>query len=164
MTRRAVTRGPRGFFSVGIYHPKHETNVGTLWRAAHLYGAASIFTVGRRYQRQASDTTKAEGAVPLLHFDTIDEVLDHLPNGAPLIGVELDARAQMLSSFQHPHRATYLLGAEDHGLPAAVLARCHSIVQVESAMPWSHNVSATGSIVLWHRHVQRQRALVAVAS
>jgi hypothetical protein len=30
---------PRGYFGVGIYGSKWETNIGTLWRAAHLYGA-----------------------------------------------------------------------------------------------------------------------------
>jgi tRNA G18 (ribose-2'-O)-methylase SpoU len=155
MTRRAMNREPRGFFSVGIYQPKRETNVGMLWRAAHLYGASMIFTIGPRYKRQASDTSGAATRIPLLHFMGIDDAVDHLPSGAPLIGIELDPRAYPLASYLHPARATYLLGSEDNGLPESVLNRCHQIVQVESAEPWSHNVAATGTTVLYMRHIQR---------
>jgi tRNA(Leu) C34 or U34 (ribose-2'-O)-methylase TrmL len=163
MSRKSQNRGPRGFFSIGIYHPKHATNVGTLWRAAHLYGAASIFTIGQRYARQASDTTHADLSIPLLHYRDLDDLIEHLPAGSPLVGVELDPRAYELASYSHPPRACYLLGAEDNGLPQSVIDRCHALVQVESAQPWSHNVSATGSIVLWHRHIQMSRALVAAS-
>lgn len=162
-TKRTMLARPRGFFSIGIYQPKHEENVGTLWRAAFLYGAASIFTIGTRYQRQASDTPKTQQTIPLYHFDSIDDAVAHLPNGAPLVGIELADRAISLSQFRHPPQATYLLGSEDHGLPRKVIDRCHNLVQVEAAEPWSHNVSATGSIVLWHRHIQRINALAMTA-
>lgn len=151
----------RGFFAVGIYHPKREQNVGGLWRAAHLYGASMIFTIGRRYQHQASDTSSAANQVPLLHFSDVDDLIEHLPHSAPLVGIELDPRATALNDFRHPERACYLLGAEDSGLPLAVMDRCHQIVQIESALPWSNNVASAGSMVLWHRHVQRARVAVA---
>jgi tRNA G18 (ribose-2'-O)-methylase SpoU len=157
---RSQTRERRGFFAVGVYHPKTESNIGSLWRTAHLYGAAFLFTIGRRYQRQASDTTHARYSVPLLHFDDIDDAVDHLPHSTPLIGVELDPRATLLGSFNHPSRGAYLLGAEDHGLPVAVLDRCHSLVEIESVEPWSNNVATAGGILLWHRHNQLARALV----
>jgi hypothetical protein len=49
---------PRGFFAVGVDQPKCEINIGTLWRTAHILGAAYLFTIGKRYRRQPSDTTK----------------------------------------------------------------------------------------------------------
>lgn len=152
MTRRSFARG-RGFFAVGIHHPKNEVNVGTLWRTASLYDAAFVFTIGRRYRPQASDTPKTPRHTPMLHFTDVDDLIEHLPWSAPLVGVELDPRAQQLESFVHPERAVYLLGAEDHGLPRPVLNRCHSLVQISTVHPESMNVAVAGSLVLWHRHI-----------
>lgn len=146
-----------GFFTVGIYHTKTEVNVGTLMRAAWLYGAAEVFTIGRRYQRQASDTPNTAGSIPLHHYESFDSMYDHMPYGAPLVAVEMSDRAVPLGEYRHPDRAVYLLGAEDHGLPPDILARCHQVVQVESLMPVSHNVAVAGSIVLWHRHTTPSR-------
>lgn len=151
----------RGFFAVGVYHPKTEQNIGTLMRTAFLYDAAFVFTVGRRYHRQASDTPKTSGNIPLFHFDTIEDLHEHLPYGAPLVGVELDPRATGLREFTHPQRAVYLLGAEDHGLPQHVIDRCHHLVVLESVRAESMNVATAGSIVIYDRHV---KALARVAA
>lgn len=145
----------RGYFGIGIWHGKTEHNIGTLWRSAHLYGAAFIYTVGQRYKMQASDTPKTRLHTPLFEFATIDDLVEHLPYSCPLIGVELDPRAQSLSRFSHPERACYLLGAEDHGLPLSVLDRCHGVVQIETVMPQSLNVAVAGSLILHHRHTSR---------
>lgn len=144
----------RGFFAVGVYHPKTEMNIGTLMRSAYLYDAAFVFTVGKRYQRQASDTPKTQQQIPLFHFDTIEDLHAHLPSGAPLIGVELDPRAVPLHEFSHPLRGVYLLGAEDHGLPQHVIDRCHHLVVLDSVQPQSMNVATAGSIVIYDRHVK----------
>ncbi|MCP6423623.1 hypothetical protein NL463_30385, partial [Klebsiella pneumoniae] len=77
-------------------------NIGSLWRSAHLYGASFIFTVGRRYQMQASDTPKTRRHTPMFEFRDIDDLVAHLPYSCPLIGVELDPRAMPLTSFAHP--------------------------------------------------------------
>lgn len=123
-----------------------------LWRTANLFGAAFVFTVGTRYRRQASDTMNTPQHTPLFHFADLDDLAEHLPWSAPLIGIELDDRSVPLTRFCHPERAVYLLGAEDNGLPPKVLARCHSIVQVETLRPQSMNVAVAGSLVLHHRH------------
>lgn len=140
---------PRGHFGIGIYGSKTPVNVGTLWRSAGILGAAYIFTVGRRYPKQASDTIKAWKHIPLLHFDGLDDLIDHLPYGSQLVGVELDDRAKALGDFSHPERACYLLGAEDNGLPDRVLNRCVSVVR----LPGDHslNVAVAGSIVTYDR-------------
>lgn len=153
----------RGYFAIGVYHGKTEANIGTLWRSAHLYGAAFVFTVGARYQRQASDTPKTSLHTPLFHFATVDDLIEHLPWSCPLIGVELDSRAQQVSRYSHPERCAYLLGAEDHGLPATTLDRCHAVLTVETLMPQSMNVAVAGSIVLHDRHVKTAARAEAVA-
>ena len=149
----------RGFFAVGIYRTKTEPNIGTLWRSANLYGAAFVFTVGRRYNSQASDTMATPKHTPLFHFDSIADLREHLPWSCPLVGVELDARSQPLSSYEHPERAAYLLGAEDEGLPPRVLSVCHNVVQIEAEQPWSLNVAVAGSLVVYDRHIKMARRL-----
>ena len=140
----------RGFFAIGVYHAKKEANIGTLLRSAHNFGAAFVFTVGRRYDRQASDTTKAWRHMPLFHFESIEDMMAHVPYDTQVVGVEQDPRAILLPAFHHPERAVYLLGAEDYGLPPAALEAAHRLVEVpESAR--CLNVSVAGSIVIYDR-------------
>jgi tRNA G18 (ribose-2'-O)-methylase SpoU len=146
----------RGFFAIGIEHTKTPQNIGTLWRSANLYGAAFVFTVGARYSRQSSDTMATPRHIPLLHFTSIADLIEHLPHSCPLVGIEQGGTA--LADFVHPERACYLLGAEDHGLTNAATERAHHLVEIETLRPQSLNVSVAGSIVLHDRHVSRKEA------
>lgn len=144
----------RGYFAVGICGGKTPENLGTLWRSASLYGAAFVFTVGKRYQSQACDTPNTPRHTPLFHFTDLDDLRRHLPYRCPLVGVELVETSVPLGRYRHPERAAYLLGAEDKGLSASDLLRCHDLVQIETALPYSMNVAVAGSIVLRDRHVK----------
>lgn len=137
------------YFEIGIYHTKTETNVGTLWRSAYQLGASGIFTIGRRYKKQSSDTYKAVCHIPLRHFESLEDFKAQRPIGAVLVGVEMGG--QSLSGFLHPKQAIYLLGAEDHGLPNEILEYCQVIVSLESIRQASYNVAVTGSIVMYDR-------------
>jgi tRNA G18 (ribose-2'-O)-methylase SpoU len=137
------------YFEIGIYNPRNSANVGTLWRSAYQLGAAGIFTIGRPYRRQTSDTAVAQAHIPLRHFSTIDEFLQARPVGALLVGIEIGG--VLLSTFQHPERAIYLLGAEDIGLPPRLLELCNFIVEIESIRSQSYNLAVSGSIVMYHR-------------
>lgn len=139
----------RGYFEVGIYHGKSEVNIGTLLRSAYQLGAAGVFTVGRRYKRQSSDTYKAWRHIPLRHFADIGALVEALPYSCPLVGVEMGG--EPLEDFAHPERAAYLLGAEDHGLPEEALAECHSVVRLNASRVPSYNVAVAGSLVMYHR-------------
>lgn len=142
--------GERGYWGVGIYHPKTVVNVGTLWRSASAFGAAFLFTVGQRYHRQPSDTVKADRHIPLLEFETLEALSRGLPLGCPLVGVELTETAESLETFRHPERAAYLLGAEDYGLLPRQLELCHHVVRI----PFGNaclNVAVAGSIVMYDR-------------
>lgn len=151
----------RGFFAVGIYATKNIVNVGTLWRSAANLGAAYVFTVGRRYPHQSSDTIKAWKHVPMFDYLTFDDFYKHIPKDCILVGVEQDARATDLPGFTHPERAIYLLGAEDNGIPADVLARCHRVVQIPSER--CMNVAVAGSIVMYDRNAKTTKRVRAVA-
>lgn len=164
MPRRPPSTTHRGYFGVAVYRPKTPSNTAMLWRSATVYGAAFIATVGRRYKRVAADTPNSPMHTPLHHYADLDDLIAHLPYSCPLIGVELDERAVPLDTYRHPTRALYLLGAEDDGLPPAVLARCHQVVQIPSALPQSLNVAVAGSLVMAHRYWSEQAAIVAKAS
>jgi len=139
----------RGFFGIGIEHGKTVVNLGTLWRSAHLLGADFIFTIGRRYQKQRSDTMKSWRSVPLWHFESVHALHDALPRECLLVGIELIEQSHKIESFVHPERCTYLLGAEDHGLTKDALALCHSIVRLPGDL--SMNVACAGTVIMYDR-------------
>lgn len=143
---------PQGYFGIGIFEPKHETNMGTLWRSASILGASFLFTVGKRYRKQPTDTNKSWQAIPLFHYPDLADFYTHLPYSCQLVGVELDHRAVPIEQFAHPQRCVYLLGAEDHGLTNIARDRCHHLIQLPG--PTSLNVAAAGSIVLYDRFLK----------
>jgi tRNA G18 (ribose-2'-O)-methylase SpoU len=145
----------RGFFAIGIENGKTIANLGTLWRSANIFGAAFIFTVGRRYKHQSSDTLKTPRHVPLVHYADVADLLEHLPHSAPLVGVELSPLAAPIAAYRHHERAVYLLGAEDHGLSKAALKACHDLIVLPGDS--SLNVSVAGSVVMFDRHQKRSK-------
>ncbi len=145
---------PFGHFGIGIEHGKTEYNIGTLWRSASLLGASFIFTVGKRYSRQPSDTTKAWKRIPLFNFSTIDDLREHLPYGSPLIGLELHPKAHDILDFVHPANCCYLLGAEDHGLTKESIQKCHKLLQLPGDV--SMNVSSAGTVIMYDRFIKKK--------
>lgn len=144
-----ITGNPHGYFAIGVFNPKTDHNIGTLWRTAYILGAAYIFTVGKRYKKQTSDVTRTWARIPYFHYDTLEDLLENIPYDCHLIGVELTEDAQWLHELDHPKRAIYLLGSEDQGLPDAVLNRCQKVVKLPGNS--SLNVAVTGSIVVYDR-------------
>lgn len=149
----------RGYFEIGICHGKSAANVGTLWRSAFQLGAHGIFTIGRRYPRQASDTVKAFRHVPMREHADFDAFMAALPYDCQLVGVEMGGRP--LHRFTHPERACYLLGAEDHGLSPAMLKRCVHVVSIPAQRTESYNVAVAGSLVMWDRQAKADAFAVA---
>ena len=110
----------RGFFEIGIYHPKTAHNIGTLWRSAYQMGAAGIFTIHNRYKHQASDVLKTPRHIPYRHYDCFEEFYRSLPYDTQLIGIEMGG--SLLSGFSHPERGRLHTGSRrprasetDHG-------------------------------------------------
>ena len=143
----------RGYMGIGVYCPKTEENIGTLWRSAYLFGASFIFTIGRRYKKQPSDTVKAHDQIPLWNFQSYEEFKEKLPYGARLVCVELAENSKPLPNFAHPKTAVYLLGAEDHGIPKAITDK-ELTVQIPAQKTFSMNVATAGSIVLYDRFIK----------
>lgn len=137
------------YYGIGIYHTKTEINVGSLYRSAFLLGASFVFTIGKRYKRQASDTCNVTKQIPYFDYKSFDEFYGNMPIDCRLIGVELAKEARDIITFQHPKNAIYLLGAEDQGIPASILSRCHEVI----FLPTEHslNVANMGTIVCYDR-------------
>lgn len=151
-----------GFVGIGIENGKTIPNLGTLWRSAEILGASFIFTAGRRYRKQSSDTLKSWRRLPLFDYRDFADLYEHLPYDCQLVGVELDERAVSLASFDHPKRCIYLLGAEDNGLTREARDRCHRLVQLPGAH--SLNVAACGTVVLYDRVTKGERSAPAATS
>ena len=145
--------GKRGYFGIGIYYPKTEYNIGTLWRSAFIFDAAFIFTIGKRYKKQCSDTPNSINHIPLYNYQAFEDFYKNIPYGCQLVCIELYNKARMLKNFIHPERAIYLLGAEDYGIPKEILER-HTVVQIDQHQQFSLNVAVAGSIVINHRYMQ----------
>lgn len=143
----------RGYYSIGVYKPKTESNIGTLLRTACIFNASYVFTIGRRYKKQASDTMKTPFHIPLFHYSTFEDFYNHLPWSCQLVAIEISTFATMLKDFEHPKMCSYLLGAEDGGIPMGVLGRCHKIVQLGGRE--CLNVATAGSIVIYNRVMLR---------
>lgn len=139
----------RGFFEIGIYHPKSSLNIGTLWRTAYQPGASAIFTICNQYESQASDTLKTPRHIPYRHYERFESFYKLLPHNSRLVGIETGGKP--LSGVKHPERAVYLLGAEDHGLPLSVLECCYKLISIETVRTESFNVAIAGAIVMYDR-------------
>ncbi|MBQ6517601.1 MAG: RNA methyltransferase [Anaerolineaceae bacterium] len=143
-----------GYFEIGIYRPKHWENVGTLWRSAWQLGAAGIFTIGGgKAKHQITDVLRVDKRIPLRCYDDFEAFLAARPQGAQLVGVEMGGAP--LKTFVHPVRAVYLLGSEVDGLPREVLTKCQHVVEIESVNYASFNVSVSGSLVMYHRLINK---------
>lgn len=139
----------RGYFGIGVFHGKTEQNIGTLWRSANIMGADFIFTIGKRYSKQSTDTMKTPRHIPLFNFNDWDDFVKHIPYDCPVVAIELDEDSIPIKRYVHPERCIYLLGAEDGGIPKNILSKCRDIIQLPGDV--SMNVSVAGSIVMYDR-------------
>ena len=146
----------RGYFGIGVEQLSKAMNAGTLFRTAHAFGAAFVFTVGAVYSKrevEQSDTSKSRGHVPLYEFANASEL--RLPVGCELVGVELLDDAVDLPSFRHPARAAYIFGSERGSLSPRLQALCRHIVKIPTG--FCLNVATAGAIVMYDRAITMGR-------
>ena len=146
-----------GYFGVGVVRPKHEANVGTLWRSAWQMGAGFMFTVGARFKYEASDTTQAHKQIPLFKHADWSSFAEASPHGAVWVAVEMGSGSVPLQDFVHPPRAVYVLGSEDNGLnrPIVEACQCHVALPKWVGRSSSYNVAVAGALVMYDRLVKR---------
>ncbi len=144
-----LEQNAESFFGIGIYQPKTTHNIGTLWRTAYILGASYIFIIEGKYKHQSSDTVKTWAKIPFYRYTDFDHFYNSLPYASQLVGVEMNEKSEPITTFVHPPRAAYLLGAEDNGLPPKVIERCHHLIQLPGER--SLNVAVSGSLVIYDR-------------
>jgi len=140
----------RGYSAIGLFQPKNNINVGSVMRAAGVYGSALVVTSGTRYKRASSDTMKAVRRIPLLRVDDLKEAI---PFDCVPVAVDLVDGATSLKDYKHPERAFYVFGPEDGTLGKQVLSWCRDVVYIptEGCM----NLAATVNVVLYDRQAKR---------
>ena len=148
-TPTTTPTGDRGYVGIGIARNKFEVNAGTLIRSARLFGADYVFTIGARYRPQAS-AVGHDKHIPIVHYPDEAAFLNSRPQNASLVAVENSPRATELPTFNHPERAVYVLGAEDSGVPRAIMREADTTVTIPG-LDYSLNVSTAGSIIMYDR-------------
>lgn len=147
--RRTWDKKEEQYFGIGIYQPKTEDNLGTLWRTAHVYGASFIFIIDAKYKKKSDDVLKVWSKIPLFQYENLEAFLATVPYSCKLVGIEMDQTSLPIQSYKHPERAVYLLGAEDNGLPKKLKEKCHDLIVLPGER--SLNVAVAGSIVVFDR-------------
>lgn len=137
----------RGHFGIGYYNPKFDVNAGTLIRSASAFGADYVFTISDRYGGEPS-AVGHDRHIPIFQYDTIDEWIDNLPRDTTPVAIELDDNAVPLEKYNHPERASYLLGPEDGDIPEQIINQ-YQTVKIPS--DYCLNVATAGSVVLYDR-------------
>jgi len=140
----------KGYFGIGVEGVSKAMNVGTLFRTAHAFGAAFVFTLRAQYNRREgglSDTSDTPRSVPTYHFADLESF--RLPTGCRLVGVEISDEAIELPSFRHPRQAAYVLGAEREGLSAELQALCDYTIRIPTR--FSVNLGIAGALVMYDR-------------
>lgn len=142
----------RGFAAVGLHQPKFDSNVGSVLRAAHCYGAAIVAQTGRRYSGASTDTTRAYRHLPLLNVDDLFAVV---PHDCVPVAVDLLPDARDITTYTHPERAFYIFGPEDGTLGPAITSRCRDRIFIPTA--FCMNLATAVSVVLYDRHLKQSR-------
>ncbi len=149
-------RGMKGYFGIGVEGVSKAINVGTLFRTAHAFDAAFVFTLRAQYNRREgslADTSDTPRSVPTYNFADLESF--RLPQGCRLVGVEITDEAIELPSFRHPRQAAYILGAEREGLSADVQSLCDYVVKIPTR--FSVNLGVAGSLIMYDRLISLGR-------
>ncbi len=140
----------RGYFGIGVEGISKAMNVGSIFRTAHAFDAAFVFTVGAAYaaaEGGRSDTSSSLRHTPFYEFPDHRSMI--LPKKCTLVGIELVKNSIDLPSFRHPARAAYVLGPERNNLSAQMVKKCEFVVKIP--MQFCVNVSVAAAIVMYDR-------------
>lgn len=108
-------------------------NLGMVLRLADASGASRVLFVNDNTLHQASIRKTARNAdtfVPWEICDTASFAQNHLPAIQPLIAVELTTRSTNLFETELPQSCAFVVGSEQHGIPAEMLRVCTRAVHI----------------------------------
>lgn len=100
----------------------------------------------------------AERSIKILHFDTLNSLVDHAENiGVKVVAVEQAKSSTSLADFRASNNVGLVFGNEVDGLDAQALSLCQQIVELPmKGKKESFNVSVTAGIVLYTVTAQLQ--------
>lgn len=136
----------RGYCGIGLDNPKSNLNVGSVMRAAGVYGASFVAASGGRWASDKTDTMKHYRHIPLMRPTDLFELM---PYDCIPVAVDLIDGAISLPEYEHPERAFYIFGAEDATLGQRITGRCRDIVYIPTS--GCMNLAATVNVVLYDR-------------
>lgn len=136
----------RGYCGIGLDNPKTNINVGSVLRAAGVYGASFVAASGGRFGSEKTDTMKAYRKLPLYRIDDLYKII---PYDCVPVAIDLVEGAVPLHEYKHPERAFYIFGAEDATLGNRVLSWCRDKVMIPT--DGCMNLAATVNVVLYDR-------------
>jgi len=133
--------------AIGLDNPKNSLNVGSVLRAAGVYGAKLVATTGGRYGSGVTDVARVYRHIPFI--ENLDDLHDIIPYDCVPVAVDLIEGAISLPEYRHPERAFYIFGAEDATLGKRVLEYCRDVVYIPTN--GCMNLAATVNVVLYDR-------------
>jgi len=144
-----------------LHNIRSAHNVGSIFRTADAADVSKILLTGYtpapldRFGRPRSDVAKAalgaERTVPWEAHRTIARTIARLKkDGARVVAVEQDARAQAYRSFRAKGKTVFIFGNEVRGLPKSVLASADAVIEIPMrGSKESLNVAVAAGIVLF---------------
>lgn len=147
---RPSMRKERGFACVALDRPTDPVNVGHAMRAAFCFDARMVIiggqTSGIRLPKLHTDPMRSFKHVPVIRSR---DLLEAVPEGATVVGIELCDDAEALMDFKHPERACYVFGPENGSISSEILKRVTHKVMIPTMA--SLNLGMTVNIVLYDR-------------
>ena len=143
-------RAERGFACIGLDRPTDPVNVGHALRAAFCFDARLVIIGGDtpsiRLSKLTTDPMRSFRHIPVIKSKNL---LDAVPEGTTVVGIELCDDASTLMDFKHPERACYVFGPENGVLSDEILERCAHKIMIPTMA--SLNLGMTVNIAMYDR-------------
>jgi tRNA G18 (ribose-2'-O)-methylase SpoU len=151
---RLLSALPLRAIVLALFGVANHDNIGGIFRNAAAFGVSAVLLDGAccdpLYRKAIRVSVGGALIVPFARFAEGEDPLDLLV-GANFDPVALSPTATTLLSGLTPSaRLALLLGAEGHGLPAAILQRAPSVAIAMAGRFDSLNVAVTSGIALHH--------------
>lgn len=134
---------------IGLVNPKSPSNIGMIMRAAGCYEAEEVLYSGNRYDKAKKFNTDTQNSSEHIYLSHCENILEGVPNGYCVVGVELVEGATPLMHFNHPEKAFYLFGPEDGSLTQQQVDACDHVVYIPTK--GCMNLACTVNVLLYDR-------------
>ena len=135
--------------TIGLQNPKSPGNVGAVLRAANCFEVDGVYYSGNRYNKAKKFHTDTKNASQYIPISCVEHLIEHAPELAKIVCVELVEGATPLNEFIHPTNAYYIFGPEDGNLSQDVIDGADSVVFIPARS--SLNLAASVNVVLYDR-------------